>query len=888
MFSLRYSLPQRVRSWKAWPRALLALLALSLLPLAAPAQLPARPPIRPQFAVPQIEAALRMEAERPRATGQVFVKFKTLVKPVDFARAFSAAAAEKRNKADLSADVAPALTYVRSHEAIGWHVFRLASPEALPKTLDALSRDPNVQQAVPVQGLRLLLNPPTNPRWGQMIDPHLLFGAFLVQQGLLQDTGDPRDYDSSGWHYNWTLETVNALGGWNVYPGLYPTAADRIAQLASDPSRMPRVAIIDTGIDFHHPGFAYPGPAGTNQGDRTDIAYGGQIETSLARSFYLGNTDPNPMLAADVFGHGTSLAGVIGAGPNNGYGVPGLGFPCRIVPIRIYGPDGDGDDSDLVTAILYAVDNGCLLINISARTDLGYSAPLQDACDYAWQHGTLVIAAAGNDGSDTNPEQGMIRRWPASNARVLCVGASTYGGGPVSSDTTGTYDQTEHLASYSNFGQSLGVVAPAGEAVPSTGLGTLFLNTAPMADDTLLQTLLTSLGLPSDSIPEWVFAYTTAPTYLVPLSDPTSPFGAYAQLGLYGLNEGMLPGTSLAAPLVTGLAALYAAANGITQSTPDGPLHIVQAIERGAEQLGSRPDGGFDLLFGYGRINAKATLQDHLQRTTIKGGIVGLTTFGGTVISSVGVYARKAGTTTLVSTATSTAPDGVFHLLNLPEGDYDISARILGESVSTTVHVTAGCDVFADLRAGEIQVAVAPQSANVPYGGTLKLTAQVTGTQDHRVVWSLPVNDAGATIDQNGLLTAPASPGTSNRVVAKAASVASPLRYGTAQISFGPVEVEATPNPAKGYYGKSLQLHATVHGAVDQSVTWSVVSGGGTISDTGLYHAPSAPHGVLIGKAQVKVTSTVDPNASEIVTIILRRGLPTLPTSPTPPPGRGG
>jgi hypothetical protein len=831
----------------------------------------------PRFIIPRIEAALRMEALRPRPTSQVLVKFKTGVAPEAFARAFSQQAAQPQTRLQETANAprpdAPALTYRRSNPAIGWHVFRLPSPDALPATLEALRRDPNVQYAEPDQHIRLLIDPPTNPRWGQVNETGLFTDVINnALPGFFEQPG--RYYDTAGWHYNWTLEMVSALSAWNLYPGYYPDAFDRISQLASDPSRLPRVAVLDTGIDFDHPAFRYSGQTSS------DISHGGQIATSLARSFFNGNrTDKRPIAAKDVFGHGTSVASLIGAAPNNGFGVPGLGFTCQIVPVRIYGDTGDGLDSDMVDAIVYATDAGCLLINISARTDLGYSVALQDAVNYAWDHGSLVIAAVGNDGDPSNIDAALTRRYPASMSHVLSVGATSYSGGDFDG-YTGTY-YPEIIADYSNYGPQLGVVAPGGSTF------TYFLDNADGFFDDLLQAVLQQFAvvgvpIPPGTIPEFVYPYVAAPTYLVPLSNagnqvdpgsdtppPPNPFNEFALLGLYGLNEGSLPGTSFATPQVVGLAALYAAKNGITQETPDGPQRIVQAIQRGADALDNTAGGGFSLVYGYGRINAAATLLDLNRRNAVVGGIVGQVTYGGTAQSPINVVAKKVGSTTTAGQATTASPDGVFHLMNLREGNYTISATVLGTVVTRDVHVTAGCDVYADLRANEVHVSVTPDTVNVPYGGQQQFTAVVSGSSNPNVIWDLPVS-AGAAITSDGLLTAPSKPGSSTQALVRATSVSNPNASATAIVNFGPVTISLAPKPAQVQFGKTLQVHATVGGTVDASVTWEVVSGGGSISDTGMYQAPPQPAHSLISRAVVvKATSVTDPTVSASLTIIV-------------------
>lgn len=848
-----------------------------------------QPDRRPRYAIPSAKEAARLAALAPIPTRQVLVKLRNEVAPRDFASRHAA----RNARGELSAQSAD-ITYMSSVPQLGWHVYRLPSASAMISTLAALRQQPEVLDAEPDQALRLLADPPTNPKWGK-IAAEYNFAQLMVSQGYMQPAIQPfsaHDYDTSGWHYSWTLETVNALDAWNTYPwgalGRYPTAADRLLTL---PSSLPLVAVLDTGVDFNHPGFASQGQS------NTDFSQGGVLVKSLAHTFYNGVESSGVASATDVFGHGTSVSGVIAAAPNNGYGIPGLGFTSGIVPVRIYGSNGDGLDSDLIKAIVYAVDSGCLLVNISARTDLGYSSSLQDATDYAWKHGTLVVAASGNDGNDT-------RRYPASNARVLCVGASAYGGGPLTSppedqDYTGTVAEMELVASYSNLGQSLGVVAPAGD--------TIAFNDDASPDDDIWSYLLLEfaieLGIPSGSVPELPFTYTTAPTFTVPLSDATNTsFGEYAQLGMYGLNYGSIPGTSFACPLVVGLGALYAAKNRITQVTPLGPQTIVQAIEKGSEAIGGIDGANFDLTYGYGRINAANTLSDSLGRATTTGGIVGLVrdSLGHPSGSTVTVYALKRDPQsgdTQVGQAESTTPDGVYHLIGIPAGDTVIQSYAVSNgqivTLEKTVTVVPGCDAYfdkngdlTDLDFSQVSVKVAPEYVSIPYGGTQQFTANIAGLTTYRVTWTLS-SGTGATIGSAGLLTAPIHPGS--KTIARLQAAVLPSKpapgnlIGTAGITFGPVTVAITPNPASVAYGKSIQLNANVGGTVDKSVTWSMVSGAGTINATGMYTAPAPPSGFLgIRKAVVKAVSVTDPTVSNTVTINLTAGHFTVPILPGP------
>src|SRR5439155_9256985 len=79
----------------------------------------------------------------------------------------------------------------------------------------------------------------------------------------------------------------------------------------------------------------------------------------------------------------------------------GIGYAgVRLMPVTVLGADGTGTDSDIISGVTYAADHGANVI-LMAFSNPGYSQSLQDAIDYAWSKGAVVVAAAGNDGSTT-------------------------------------------------------------------------------------------------------------------------------------------------------------------------------------------------------------------------------------------------------------------------------------------------------------------------------------------------------------------------------------------------------------------------------------------------------------------------------------------------------
>jgi thermitase len=131
------------------------------------------------------------------------------------------------------------------------------------------------------------------------------------------------------------------------------------------------VAVLDTGIDKDH----------------EDLS-----GTVVAEIDLSGGIN-----AADVYGHGTAIAGIIAADVDNGLGIMGLAPESRLVNVKVADDDGRCQLAALAEGIIWAVDYGASVINISIELK-ETSSILQEAIDYAWEHGALVIAAAGNDG----------------------------------------------------------------------------------------------------------------------------------------------------------------------------------------------------------------------------------------------------------------------------------------------------------------------------------------------------------------------------------------------------------------------------------------------------------------------------------------------------------
>jgi len=195
--------------------------------------------------------------------------------------------------------------------------------------------------------------------------------------------------------HQWGMFKVEAAQAWDITHGSSNTC----------------IAILDTGIDSSHP----------------DL--GAKV---VAKTNFSGSSTAEP--GND---HGTHVAGIAAAITDNGVGVAGLGYNSSLMNVKVLDDDGTGYYSWIAQGIVWATDNGADVINLSLGGS-SFSSTLQQAVDYAWNHGVVVVAAAGNDGSS-----GYF--YPAYYDNCIAVAAT---------------DASDNLASWSNYGSWVDVAAP--------------------------------------------------------------------------------------------------------------------------------------------------------------------------------------------------------------------------------------------------------------------------------------------------------------------------------------------------------------------------------------------------------------------------------------------
>ena len=179
-------------------------------------------------------------------------------------------------------------------------------------------------------------------------------------------------------------------------------------------------------------------PAGTRSWPCSTPASTPPPRTSPASSSPGASMLDGVSATSDPNGHGTWMAGIIAAATDNGTGIAGVGFAgVRVMPVTVLGADGLGQDSDIIEGVVWAVQHGADVINMSFSNP-GYSASLQAAIDYAWANNVVVVAATGNDGSSAVT-------FPAGDRGVIGVSAT---------------DQSDALAPSSNYGADVFLAAP--------------------------------------------------------------------------------------------------------------------------------------------------------------------------------------------------------------------------------------------------------------------------------------------------------------------------------------------------------------------------------------------------------------------------------------------
>jgi subtilisin family serine protease len=209
------------------------------------------------------------------------------------------------------------------------------------------------------------------------------------------------------------------------------------------------VAIIDSGVDLGHPDLApnlWTNP-GELSGNGVDDDGNGYVDDVHGYDFVENDGTPQ-----DANGHGTHVAGILGARGGNGIGGAGVAWQARLMALRVLDGQARGTTAAVAAGIRYAVDNGARIVNLSLAGPTS-TPDLQEAVRYARARGVLIVVAVGNDGIDLTNSPTYPAAYGEDN--VLGIAATTRDG---------------DLSSVSDYGPGADVAAP-GEQILSTALG---------------------------------------------------------------------------------------------------------------------------------------------------------------------------------------------------------------------------------------------------------------------------------------------------------------------------------------------------------------------------------------------------------------------------------
>jgi thermitase len=209
----------------------------------------------------------------------------------------------------------------------------------------------------------------------------------------------------------WGLAKISAPAAWNISTG----------------STAVTVGVVDSGISTDH----------------LDLS----ANVVPGHDFVQGDSDPR-----DFNGHGTHVAGTIGARGNNGLGLTGVNWQVGLMPVRVLDGNGSGSNANVTAGLAYACAHGASIVNASLG-GTSYSTAMRDAI--AACPNTLFVFAAGNSGESDDRVPHYPCNYgaaPDNLANVICVAAT---------------DSNDVLASFSNYGQSVDLAAP-GLGIQST------------------------------------------------------------------------------------------------------------------------------------------------------------------------------------------------------------------------------------------------------------------------------------------------------------------------------------------------------------------------------------------------------------------------------------
>jgi len=257
--------------------------------------------------------------------------------------------------------------------------------------------------------------------------PDIEYAEPLNTQATPQN--DPYYTNDTHWKkQEWYFEKIKMYESWGITKG--------------DPNVV--IGIIDVGFQLNHPDLENQWVV--NEIEKFGVAgidddNNGKIDDVIGWDFGNDDNDVNGDRNTSNAVHGTQVAGIASAQADNQLGIAGVGFQSRLMPIKVQDNQGFITDENLYEAMVYAVENGCQILNISLTSKT--TQPLQwqqEIIDYVVNEGVLIVAATGSQ------PDAEVNLYPASYQNVLSVSGVGY--------------SDEHIKGYP-FNTEIDLVAPA-------------------------------------------------------------------------------------------------------------------------------------------------------------------------------------------------------------------------------------------------------------------------------------------------------------------------------------------------------------------------------------------------------------------------------------------
>jgi subtilisin family serine protease len=293
---------------------------------------------------------------------------------------------------------------------------KVAAGQTVDDAIAAFQKNPSVEFAQP-NYIYNVATVPNDPLYGQLwpfknagqtVNPVVQAGGFLYTTNNPGTPGDDLHIESAWSHITDCSSVV--------------------------------VAVVDSGVNY-------------NQEDLAANMWAGGTAYPLHGYNYVDdNLDP-----MDLNGHGSHVAGIIGAVGNNATGTTGVCWKASIMAVRVMDASGRGSTANIVQGITFAVNNGAKVINMSLGGGGAFDQLYSDSITAALGADVVVVVAAGNDG--VNNDGGSAPTYPCNftQANIVCVAA---------------LDQSFQLATFSNYGSASVDVGAPGTNIVSTWTGT--------------------------------------------------------------------------------------------------------------------------------------------------------------------------------------------------------------------------------------------------------------------------------------------------------------------------------------------------------------------------------------------------------------------------------